>query len=88
MKNRFNFPSWCFIFTDVTLVKINSYKTEKNPILCCVKKYIPAKCLCDVKSQVDSASRYQELPGSSKCGTQGIQNVNTRLAIVFCLRLA
>lgn len=43
----------------------------------------------NVKSQVDSASRYQELLGSinSKCGTQGIQNVNTRLAIVFCMRL-
>ncbi|KAM7123100.1 histone acetyltransferase KAT2B isoform 1-T1 [Ciconia maguari] len=72
---------------DVTLVKFNSYKTEKPPILCCVKEYIPAKCLCNVKSQVNSASRCQELPGSSKCGTQGIQNVNTRLAIVFCMRL-
>lgn len=65
----------------------SSYKAEKkNPTQCCIKEYIPAKYLCNVKAvqQVDVRNC---LIADVVYTRYSIQNVNTRIATVFHMRL-
>lgn len=87
MKNKFNSHSWCFIFTDDTLVKLNSYKAEKQNIYAASRNlFLQKACamLSHKSIQLVDVGNYLEVVNVVY---KVFKNVNTRIATVFHMRL-